>query len=161
MDGILAYRRRIIFGNGLEVKLWTSRKCNTSFTCFLFTWSRLKVPGIHEFPTWYTAVSVTMTIISSFWPWPWPVTVTPQPIRLSANFMTLIPSLTFTELQVVSLEHSQRVLNMGFKFILRLLTPHLNYIQMRIGRCQNAGLTMGAIFERCNHFGMTTVRVFC
>ena len=27
---------------------------------------------------------------------PWPVTVTSQPIRLSTNFMTLIPSLTFT-----------------------------------------------------------------
>ena len=39
---------------------------------------------------------------------PWP-TVTSQPIRLSTNFMTLIPSLTFTELWVVSIEHLQRV----------------------------------------------------
>ena len=41
---------------------------------------------------------------------PWP-TVTSQPIRLSINFMTLIPSLTFTELWVVSMEHLQRVLH--------------------------------------------------
>ena len=39
---------------------------------------------------------------------PWPVDVTSQPIRLSANFMTLIPSLTFTELRVVSMERLQR-----------------------------------------------------
>ena len=39
---------------------------------------------------------------------PWP-TVTFQPIRLSTNFMTSIPSLTFTELWVVSKEHLQRV----------------------------------------------------
>ena len=39
---------------------------------------------------------------------PWP-TVTSQPIRLSTNFMTLIPRLTFTELWVVSKEHLQRV----------------------------------------------------
>ena len=39
---------------------------------------------------------------------PWP-TVTSQPIRLPTNFMTLIPSLTFTELWVVSMEHLQRV----------------------------------------------------
>ena len=39
---------------------------------------------------------------------PWP-TVTSLPIRLSTNFMTLIPSLTFTELWVVSMEHLQRV----------------------------------------------------
>ena len=38
-----------------------------------------------------------------------PVTVTSQPIRLFTNFMTLIPSLTFTELRVVSMEHLQRV----------------------------------------------------
>ena len=39
---------------------------------------------------------------------PWP-TVTSLPIRLSINFMTFIPSLTFTELWVVSMEHMQRV----------------------------------------------------
>ena len=39
---------------------------------------------------------------------PWP-TVTSLPIRLSTNFMTFIPSLTFTELWVVSMEHLQRV----------------------------------------------------
>ena len=39
---------------------------------------------------------------------PWP-TVTSQPIRHSTNFMTFIPSLTFTELWVVSIEHLQRV----------------------------------------------------
>ena len=39
---------------------------------------------------------------------PWP-TVTSLPIRLSTNFMTFIPSLTFTELWVVSMEHMQRV----------------------------------------------------
>ena len=39
---------------------------------------------------------------------PWP-TVTTQPIRLSTNFMTLIPTLAFTELRVVSMEHLQRV----------------------------------------------------
>ena len=31
------------------------------------------------------------------------------PIRLSTNFITFIPSLTFTELWVVSMEHMQRV----------------------------------------------------
>ena len=36
-------------------------------------------------------------------------TVTSLPIRLSTNFMTFIPSLTFTELWVVSMEHLQRV----------------------------------------------------
>ena len=35
---------------------------------------------------------------------PWP-TVTSQPIRYSTYFMTLILSLTFTELRVVSMEH--------------------------------------------------------
>ena len=39
---------------------------------------------------------------------PWP-TVTSLLIRLSTNFMTFIPSLTFTELWVVSMEHLQRV----------------------------------------------------
>ena len=39
---------------------------------------------------------------------PWP-TVTSPPIILSTNFMTFIPSLTFTELWVVSMEHLQRV----------------------------------------------------
>ena len=32
-----------------------------------------------------------------------------QPIRFSTNFMTLIPSLTFTELRVVFMEHLQRM----------------------------------------------------
>ena len=40
---------------------------------------------------------------------PWPVKVTSQPIRLSTNFMILIPSLTFTDLRVVFIEHLQRV----------------------------------------------------
>ena len=40
---------------------------------------------------------------------PWPVPVTSQLIRLSTNFMTLIPCLTFTELRVVSIEHLRRV----------------------------------------------------
>ena len=44
----------------------------------------------------------------TFWP-PWSVTVTSQPFRLSTNFMTLIPSLTITELGVVSMEHLQLV----------------------------------------------------
>ena len=35
--------------------------------------------------------------------------VTPIPIILFTNFMTLIPSLTFTKLRVVSMEHLQRV----------------------------------------------------
>ena len=35
--------------------------------------------------------------------------LTSQPIRLTTNFMTFIPSLTFTELWVVSMEHLQRV----------------------------------------------------
>ena len=39
---------------------------------------------------------------------PWP-RVTSLPIRLSTNFMTFIPSLTFNELWVVSMEHLQRV----------------------------------------------------
>ena len=39
---------------------------------------------------------------------PWP-TVTSLPIRLSTNFMTFIPNLTFTELWVVSMEQLQRV----------------------------------------------------
>ena len=34
--------------------------------------------------------------------------MTSQPIRLSTNFMTLIPTLNFTELWVVSMEHLQR-----------------------------------------------------
>ena len=40
----------------------------------------------------------------------WPITVTSHLIKISTNFMTLIPSLTFTELRVVSMEHLQRVL---------------------------------------------------
>ena len=39
---------------------------------------------------------------------PWP-TGTSQPIRLSTNLITFIPSLTLTELWVVSIEHLQRV----------------------------------------------------
>ena len=39
---------------------------------------------------------------------PWP-TVTTEPIRLSTNLMTLIPTLTFIELRVVSMEHLQWV----------------------------------------------------
>ena len=38
-----------------------------------------------------------------------------QPIRLSTNFMTLILSLTFTELEAVSLEHLQRMWNASRK----------------------------------------------
>ena len=40
---------------------------------------------------------------------PWPVTLTSQPIRRSTNFMTLIPSLTFAELLVVSMDYLQRL----------------------------------------------------
>ena len=40
--------------------------------------------------------------------YPWP-TVTSQPIRLSTNIMTFIPSLIFTESWVVSMKHLQRV----------------------------------------------------
>ena len=40
---------------------------------------------------------------------PWPVTVTSQPIILATNLITLIPSLTFTELRVVSMENFQWV----------------------------------------------------
>ena len=36
-------------------------------------------------------------------------TATSQPIRIYTNFMTLIPTLTFTELWVVSMDHLQRV----------------------------------------------------
>ena len=40
----------------------------------------------------------------------WPLTNSDYPTnRLSTNFMTLIPTLTFTELRVVSMEHLQRV----------------------------------------------------
>ena len=39
---------------------------------------------------------------------PWP-TVTSQLIRFPTNFMTMIPSLIFTELWVVSIEHLQRL----------------------------------------------------
>ena len=39
---------------------------------------------------------------------PWQ-TVTSQPIRLSTNFMALIPSLTFAESWIISREHLQRV----------------------------------------------------
>ena len=38
-------------------------------------------------------------------------TVTFQPIRMFTNFMTLIPSLTITELRVVYIWHLQRVLD--------------------------------------------------
>ena len=41
---------------------------------------------------------------------PWP-TVTSQPIRLSTNFMTLLPIYTFNELWVVSMEHLRRVVH--------------------------------------------------
>ena len=55
----------------------------------------------------YSAIwSIPLTNVK-WHPDPWP-TVTTQPIRLSINFMTLIPNLTFTELWVVSMEHSQR-----------------------------------------------------
>ena len=40
---------------------------------------------------------------------PRPATVTSIPIRLYTNFMTLIPSLTFDQFQVVSMEHLQRM----------------------------------------------------
>ena len=32
-----------------------------------------------------------------------------EPIRLSTNFLTLIPNLTFNELRIVSMEHLQRM----------------------------------------------------
>ena len=38
---------------------------------------------------------------------PWPVTGTSQPIRLSTNFITFVPSLTLTKLRVVSMVNSQ------------------------------------------------------
>ena len=37
------------------------------------------------------------------------VTMTSQPIRLSTNFMTLMPSLTFTDLRMVSMKYLQRM----------------------------------------------------
>ena len=40
---------------------------------------------------------------------PWPVTVTSPPVRLSINFMTLIPNMTFTELRVVTMKRLQGV----------------------------------------------------
>ena len=56
----------------------------------------------------YSAIwSIPVTNVKwHFDPWP---TMTSQLIRLSTNFMTFIPSLTFTELWVVSMEHLQRV----------------------------------------------------
>ena len=53
---------------------------------------------------------LSLSVTNVKWhPDPWPVTVTFQPIRLSVNFMTLITSLTFVELRVVSMKHLQRV----------------------------------------------------
>ena len=40
---------------------------------------------------------------------PWPATVTAMPVRPFTNSMTLIPSLTLTEIRVVSMERLQRV----------------------------------------------------
>ena len=40
---------------------------------------------------------------------PWPVTVTSQPIRLFTHVMTLIPSLIFLELRVISMWYLQQV----------------------------------------------------
>ena len=53
---------------------------------------------------WFVLFSLSRMWYSDPWP-----TVTSQPIRLSTYFMTLIPSLTFTELWVDSMEHLQRV----------------------------------------------------
>ena len=48
--------------------------------------------------------------------------MTSQPIRLSTNFMTLIPSLTFTKLLVASMENYQRVWHAS-RERLHFLTP--------------------------------------
>ena len=51
------------------------------------------------------------------WPFdPWP-TVTSQPIRLFINIMTLIPSLTFTELWVVSMENLQQARYVSWEYL--------------------------------------------
>ena len=62
------------------------------------------------------AFVVWLIQISSFFSSdPRPVTMTSQPIRFFTNFMTWIPSLTFTESRVVSMEHLQRVWHVSRK----------------------------------------------
>ena len=72
-------------------------------------------------------IGILFSNMKSLTKWPsdsWPIRVTSQPIRLSTNFMTLIPRLTFTELQLVSMEHSQRVWHASREcFLFRHLVP--------------------------------------
>ena len=60
--------------------------------------------------TYKTVSHITlMMLILSRWSY-WP-SVTSKQIRLSTDFITSIPTLTFTELWVVSMEHLQRMWN--------------------------------------------------
>ena len=67
----------------------------TAFTCQIDNRSRFK-PKV-QFAENYFVSKWSIPLTNVKWhsdPWP---TVTSQPIRLSINFMTLIPSLTFTD----------------------------------------------------------------
>ena len=97
-----------------------ARACS-SYECFILRARRLSSKLLKQGYLEIVIQEVLWSIRGSYWAiwsnpltnvkWhsdPWP-TVTSLPIRLSTNFMTFIPSLTSTELWVVSMEHLQRV----------------------------------------------------
>ena len=73
---------------------------------------------------------------------PWP-TVTSQPIRLSTNFMTFIPSLTFTDYEWFSMEHLQRVWHASrerLPFRTPGSVPHLDLLMFQLLRPNSLNL---------------------
>ena len=105
-----------VFGDFISQLIRYARACS-SYECFILRDRRLSSKLLkhgylveclksssRKFLSRYGLPLTNVKWHSGSWP-----TVTSQPIRLSTNSMTLIPSVTFTELWVVSMEHLQRV----------------------------------------------------
>ena len=99
---VLAPRMNVLFwGPGDFPVSYSSR--NTSWNA----WNRHSEKFIVDMGILFSNISLSLMNVkwhSDLWP-----TVTSHLIRLSTNFTTLIPSLTFTEISVVSMEHLQRM----------------------------------------------------
>ena len=98
----LAPRMNVLFWGPGDFQVSYSNR-DTSWNA----WNRHSISCMVDTGILFTNISPPLTNV--WWhsdPWP---TVTSQPIRLSTNIVNLIPSLTFTELWVVSMDHLQRV----------------------------------------------------
>ena len=89
-------------------------------------------------------------------------TVTSKPIRLFTNFITLIPSITVTELRVVSMGHLQRVWHASTErlpFQTLDSVPILDLLMLQLLR--PAFPNLSCLFSTFNHEYLSVLSQFC